>query len=111
MKILALLLACLPLFADVSKLRVYQENDPAHLLVQTSTPDEIAFLLHMIDVRFEQWQANQELSPNCDSANILKAYQSDVDKLVQENGYRSVDVIRVLPDHPQKERGRTRDGS
>jgi 1,2-dihydroxy-3-keto-5-methylthiopentene dioxygenase len=103
MKICVLLLACITLFADIPKLRIYQETDPDHLLVKTSSPDEIAFLLHLIDVRFEQWKANKELPQELNEAAVIEAYQADVDRLVQENGYKSVDVVRMYPDKPGKE--------
>lgn len=90
-------------FADVPKLRVYRENNPQVLLIQTSDCSEIAAILKTIDVRFEQWKANKELPQEFNEAQIIEAYREDVDRLIRENGYKSVDVLRMYPTKPQKE--------
>ncbi|MDA1342769.1 MAG: cupin [Methyloglobulus sp.] len=55
-----------------------------------------------IDVKFERWTANRELTVDDDQATIISAYQESIDKLKQLHGFQSVDVINLSPDHPQK---------
>ena len=58
--------------------------------------------LAAIDVKFERWTANRELTADDDQATIIAAYQESVDKLKQLYGFQSVDVINLSPDHPEK---------
>jgi 1,2-dihydroxy-3-keto-5-methylthiopentene dioxygenase len=34
---------------------------------------------------------------------VLVAYRADIDRLVTENGFKSVDVVSISPEHPQRE--------
>ena len=34
---------------------------------------------------------------------ILDAYRSDIDRLIAERGFKTVDVVSIAPDNPQKE--------
>jgi 1,2-dihydroxy-3-keto-5-methylthiopentene dioxygenase len=58
--------------------------------------------LAAIDVKFERWTANRELTAEDDQATIIAAYQESIDKLKALYGFQSVDVINLSPDHPQK---------
>ena len=58
--------------------------------------------LAAIDVKFERWTANRELTADDDQAKVIAAYQESVDKLKQLYGFQSVDVINLSPDHPEK---------
>jgi 1,2-dihydroxy-3-keto-5-methylthiopentene dioxygenase len=51
-------------------------------------------------VRFERWRADVALDEAADQAAVLAAYKSSIDRLVSEQGYQSVDVVRVRPDTP-----------
>ncbi|MDH5474046.1 MAG: cupin [Gammaproteobacteria bacterium] len=59
--------------------------------------------LKAIGVQFERWQANQPLAVNADQQAVLDAYRSSVDKLNTQYGFKSVDVVSLGPDHPDKE--------
>ncbi len=63
----------------------------------------IAKQLKAVGVQFEQWQAQQPLAKDADQAAVLAAYQSAIDKLNQQYGFKSVDVVSLLPDNPKKE--------
>ncbi len=69
----------------------------------TATGDagEIADALAPIGVRFEQWPS-RPIPGEADQAAVLEAFAPEVDRLRAENGYQSVDVIRMVPDHPEK---------
>jgi 1,2-dihydroxy-3-keto-5-methylthiopentene dioxygenase len=87
----------------MSRLRIFSDDD-------SSTPDylstdhaSMAAELAKIGVRFEQWQANQPLQPGAEPEQVMQAYRADIDRLVAENGFRTVDVVSISPDHPQRE--------
>lgn len=63
----------------------------------------IAAKLKSIGVQFEQWQANKPLAKDADQAAVLEAYKDSVDKLNTQYGFKSIDVVSLLPDNPKKE--------
>lgn len=62
----------------------------------------ISAALKDIGVQFEAWQANQPLAADADQDAVLAAYQADIDKLNQQYGFQSVDVVALKPDNPDK---------
>ncbi len=86
---------------DFEKVRVYNDTT-AELLQQTSDVQEIVPILNAIGVRYEQWEANEQLPAEFDQAKVIAAYQKDVDRLARENGYLTVDVVRMFPNSPKK---------
>jgi 1,2-dihydroxy-3-keto-5-methylthiopentene dioxygenase len=86
----------------MTHLRIYDVADEAVPLVDTQDPAEIAAELAPIGVRFEQWPS-RPLASGADQGDVLIAFAPEVDRLKAENGYQSVDVIRLAPDHPQKD--------
>ena len=86
----------------MSALTVYRDDQPGSPLEHTTDRSRIAQLLAVEGIRFEQWQANQEIARDASQEQILAAYQSSVDKLMAEEGFQTVDVIHMKPDHPQK---------
>lgn len=86
----------------MSELRIYRENDPLFNLVYTDH-DAIARELDTIGIFFERWQADQDLPDNTSQEEVIGAYRDSVDQLMEKYGFRSVDVIGVTPDHPDKE--------
>ena len=87
----------------MSRLRVFSESDPANPELISNERDQIAHELSKIGVRFEQWEANQPLAPGASSEEVFAAYRADIDRLVAENGFKSVDVVSIAPDNPQRE--------
>lgn len=87
----------------MSALTVYSDNNPQQVLLQTEQGDEIARALGEIGVRFERWQADRELTAQMGADDILAAYGAEIERLKQQEGYVTVDVVSMLPDHPQKD--------
>lgn len=87
----------------MSRLRIFAENDPATPLLSTRDHGTIAERLGAIGVRFEQWQASAELEPGASHEAVMSAYRNDIDKLVLEKGFKTVDVVSIAPDHPDRE--------
>ena len=86
----------------MSRLTVYP--DGASLVPELDTRDgrQIASALRSIGVRFERWEAARPLSHDDDDQVVMSLYQRDIDRLKREGGYQSVDVLRCLPDNPNR---------
>jgi 1,2-dihydroxy-3-keto-5-methylthiopentene dioxygenase len=91
----------------MTRLTVYSVEDPGAALLDTRDSARIAEALAPIGVRFEQWPA-RPLSEGADQEAVLAAFAPEVARLKAENGYRSVDVIRMTPDHPERAALRTK---
>jgi 1,2-dihydroxy-3-keto-5-methylthiopentene dioxygenase len=87
----------------MSRLRIFSEDDAINPLLIAYANELIAEQLKKIGVRFEQWQAKAPIQPGASSEEVFAAYQSDIDKIVKEKGFRSVDVVSIAPDDPERE--------
>ena len=87
----------------MSRLRIFDEEHPDRPLLSTSDQGEMATELARIGVAFQQWQASQPVAPGASPEDVMAAYRADIDRLVAERGFRSVDVVSIAPDNPQRE--------
>jgi enolase-phosphatase E1 len=92
----------------MSQLTVYLENDPGTVVEATEDGARIADLLNQVGVRFERWEADREIAADATEADIKEAYKASIDKLIDEEGFQTVDVIHMKPDHPDKVAFRTK---
>lgn len=86
----------------MSRLRIYDEARPSTPVSVHTDPAGIARELGHVGVRFEQWEANAPLAPGASQDEVIAAYRADIDRLMREEGYQSVDVISLAPDHPDR---------
>lgn len=86
----------------MSELRIYAATHPAQVLDIVTEHAAIAQRLAAIDVRFERWQASRPLAADAGQEDVLAAYADDVVRLNAEYGFKSVDVVSLRADHPQK---------
>jgi 1,2-dihydroxy-3-keto-5-methylthiopentene dioxygenase len=86
----------------MSRLTIYPDDSATRPLLDTTDGKEIAAALQAIRVRFERWSASRELPAEVDDAAVMEAYQNDIERLKAECGYQSVDVLRCLPDNPNR---------
>ncbi|MDQ7997327.1 MAG: acireductone dioxygenase [Luteibacter sp.] len=86
----------------MSRLRIYEDNKHEAPVAVLENHADIAAALHAVGVRFEQWEAGQPITPGATQDEVIAAYRADIDRLMAENGYRSVDVISLKPDHPDR---------
>lgn len=86
----------------MSRLRIYDETRGDAALASYDQHADIARELAVIGVRFERWQATQPIAPGASQDEVIAAYRADIDRLMREHGYRSVDVISLKPDHPDR---------
>ena len=86
----------------MSRLRIFDEQDPATPLLDTRARDEIARELAAIGVGFEQWTAALPVKAGDPPERVMEAYRADIDRISAARGFRSVDVVSISPDHPQR---------
>ncbi len=86
----------------MSRLRIFADHDAGTAISTTHEHGAIARELAAIGVAFEQWEANADVSGGDAPAKILAAYRKDIDRLVSEHGFQSVDVASVGPDNPKR---------
>lgn len=87
----------------MSRIRIFQDDDPSTPLVEAHEHAAIAAELARIGVRFERWEANAPVAPGASQEAVIAAYRADIDRLMAEGGYQAVDVVSLTPDHPQKD--------
>jgi 1,2-dihydroxy-3-keto-5-methylthiopentene dioxygenase len=85
----------------MSRLRIYEETNDAPIGVYADHA-QISRELAAVGVRFEQWAASKPIVPGASQDEVVAAYRSDIDRLMEQEGYRSVDVISLAPDHPDR---------
>lgn len=86
----------------MSRLRIYEDAHPSTPVSVHTAASEIARELGQVGVRFEQWEANAHIAPGASQEDVVAAYRDDIDRLMREEGYQSVDVISLAPDHPDR---------
>ncbi|MBQ4859738.1 acireductone dioxygenase [Pseudoalteromonas sp. MMG007] len=84
----------------MSQLTIYADNNPKNVLTSTEYADEIAAQLALVNVRFEQWQANAQINESTTNEQIIDAYKNDIARLKEQNGYQTVDVISLTKGNP-----------
>ena len=85
----------------MSSLTVYPENQ-SDKGIRFSDYRDIQAQLNAIGVEFERWIATTELSDDAEQDVIISAYQDSIDRLKRKYGFKSVDVVSLQPDHPEK---------
>ncbi|MBI1181424.1 MAG: cupin domain-containing protein [Alphaproteobacteria bacterium] len=84
-------------------LTIYDDGDGTRPLLTSSDNGRIAEELARAGIRFEQWTGLRELPADAGDADVIAAYQPEIDRLVAGEGYRSYDVVRMLPDNEKRE--------
>lgn len=86
----------------MSKLRIYKEGNPQQAESVHTQFEAIRDQLKKIGVLFERWDASQDLEPQATQDEVIEAYRQPIDALMKQYGFKSVDVISLYADHPQK---------
>lgn len=81
----------------MSHLTVYAEDAPERPLLETAEAAEIAEALEAIGVRFERWPTR-----GAAGGDTLAAYAEEIERLKVIGGYQAVDVVSMVPDHPDR---------
>ena len=96
---------CYPVFpetfaAAMSRLRIYDDTRPDSPLLDTQDGAVITAELQKIGVTFER--ATAPVAPGASQEEVFAAYRADIDRLVAERGFKSVDVASIAPDNPNR---------
>jgi 1,2-dihydroxy-3-keto-5-methylthiopentene dioxygenase len=87
----------------MSQLTVYLDENPNRPVFDSTDFDRIAGELGEAGIRFERWSAARDVAGDADGDTVIEAYRKEIDRLINERGYQSCDVISMHPGHPQKE--------
>jgi 1,2-dihydroxy-3-keto-5-methylthiopentene dioxygenase len=85
----------------MTRLRIFAADDGATATLDSSDPAEIATALRPIGVRYERWPL-RDVAADTGTDGVLAAYRPEIDRLKAENGYQSMDIISLAPDHPDR---------
>ncbi len=86
----------------MSCLSVYHDTNSAQPFKVLTHGEDIAATLAEVGVRFERWQASAPIAPGASQEQVIAAYRPEIERLKEEGGYVTVDVISLTDDHPQK---------
>jgi len=92
----------------MSRLRIFPDQQPDLPEFDSYDPAAIAAALDKIGVTFERWQATQPIQPGAAQDEVIAAYRQDIDRLVTERGFKTVDVVSIAPDNPKREEMRAK---
>lgn len=86
----------------MSELRIYSTTsaEPQQVLKEYA---DIERSLAKIGVGFERWEASEELDDDASQDEVIEAYRQPIDRLMSQYGFRSVDVVVMFPNHPNKQ--------
>jgi 1,2-dihydroxy-3-keto-5-methylthiopentene dioxygenase len=62
--------------------------------------EQVVARLAEIGIDLERWTPSRPVSPDASPDEILAAYREDVERLMQDGGYLTADVIDLRPDTP-----------
>ncbi len=86
----------------MSRLTIYRDDAPQTAELDTEDEARIREALARINVNFERWAAQRPLASTEQDEDILAAYQPEIQRLERAHAFKAVDVLRCLPDHPQR---------
>lgn len=92
----------------MSRLRIFSDTNPQTPLFDSRDGALIVAELEKVGVTFERWQANQPIEPGATPEQVTAAYRADIDRLVAERGFKTVDVVSIAPDNPKREEMRAK---
>ncbi|MEE7546567.1 acireductone dioxygenase [Xanthomonas sp. Kuri4-1] len=92
----------------MSRLRIFADHHPDTPQFDSRDGDAIVAELQKIGVTFERWKATQPVEPGATSEQVMAAYREDIDRLVAERGFKTVDVVSIAPDNPKREEMRAK---
>ncbi|MEV7420655.1 cupin [Streptomyces sp. NPDC089919] len=79
-------------------LTTWSESGPGTVVRRTSDPRAVATALAAVGVRYEQWPVRDDVPPGADPDTVLAAYREEVERLVAEEGFTTVDAVSLHPD-------------
>ncbi|CUR47317.1 1,2-dihydroxy-3-keto-5-methylthiopentene dioxygenase [Alloalcanivorax xenomutans] len=86
----------------MSNLKIFRDDEPDNPQLVVDSKAAMAVELAKVGIRYEQWEATKPLTASPSQEEVLEAYAEDIDRLKREEGYQTVDVVSMQPDHPDK---------
>ncbi len=86
----------------MSNLKIFRDDEPDNPQLVVDSKAAMAVELAKVGIRYEQWEATKPLTASPSQEEVLEAYAQDIDRLKREEGYQTVDVVSMQPDHPDK---------
>lgn len=86
----------------MSKMTIYADNAPGTPLFKSEDRNTITQKLRDLGVRFELWETGDSIHAGDSQEKVLAAFKTDIDRLVKEEGYLSMDVVSLDASHPKK---------
>lgn len=87
----------------MSELRVYTDTDSSAPVAVHTLGADIALALEPSGILFSRWSADRELGGDATQDDIIAVYRDSIDELTQRYGFKSVDVVSISPQHPDKD--------
>lgn len=87
----------------MSELRIYDETRPGQPVGVYHRYEDIHARLADAGVDFERWEASHQLDDQATQDEVIEAYREPINALMNTHGFKSLDVISMYPDHPQKQ--------
>lgn len=87
----------------MSELRIYSEGRPAQPETVLTRYEDIRDALAAIGIEFERWEAGKSLDAQASQDEVIEAYRESINTLMQQHGFKSVDVVAMHAEHPQKD--------
>jgi 1,2-dihydroxy-3-keto-5-methylthiopentene dioxygenase len=86
----------------MTSLTVYDDASPFAARETVTDRAGITDGLAAVGVGLEFWPAKAELGDAPTDERILAAYADEIERLKARAGYRSCDIVRLTPDHPER---------
>ena len=87
----------------MSQLTIYDEDGATDPLLVSDDFDTIVSKLGDAGIRFERWIADRPIADDADNDSITAAYRAEIDRLIEDRGYQTYDVVSMHPEHPDKD--------
>ena len=86
----------------MTQLTIYPDDKPDQAET-INDYSEITSTLGRIDVLLEKWEAEQVLEKDASPEDVMKAYDQAIQELNEKYGFKTIDVVGLNPDHPDKD--------
>ena len=63
-------------------------------------PQEILEFVRPFGIWYEKWDVDGRIGADATNEEILSAYEPEIERLKQQGGFQTADVINVNPDTP-----------
>ncbi len=78
----------------MARIRVQDENR------EITDPQEISEFLKPFGISYEKWEVEGRVGPEATNEEILDAYSPEIERLKEQGGFVTADVINVIPETP-----------